>query len=107
MTDFVEQLEEALENEPVPGTRFCLVYPEGGSRSFNWDGGSKLVEQLFEDSLRYYVKGIYTETKLDFLDNVIFYVEIYMVCLEECKDEQTNITPELMDTMKKILEYWK
>lgn len=103
MTDFVEQLEEALENEPVPGTRFCLVYPEGGSRSFNWDGGSKLVEQLFDDSLRYYVKDIYTKTEPEWWGDV----ETYMVSLEECQDEQTNITPELMDTMKGILEYWK
>lgn len=107
MTDFVEQLEEALENEPVPGTRFCLLYPEGGSRSFNWDGGSKLVEQLFDDSLRYYVKDIYTKTESEWWDNGISDVETYMVCLEECQDGQTNITPELLDAMRKILEYWK
>lgn len=103
MTDFVEQLEEVLEDEPVPGTRFCLVYPKGGSRSFNWDGGSKLVEQLFDDSLRYYVKDIYTKTEPEWWADV----PTYMVCLGECQDGQTNITPELMDTMKKILEYWK
>ncbi len=107
MTDFVEQLKEMLDDEPIPGTRFCLVYPKMGIRTFDPDTSELMVQQLFDDSLRYYVKDIYTKESSEMWDGGIFDIETYVVRLAECKDGQTNITPELLDTMKGILEYWK
>ena len=105
--DFAADLESDIVGKLVlPGvTSIYLIYPNGTTTTYTWEQVDDIARQLFDDSLRYYIVDV-DKRRYDNYWNPRFAsddIEAYIFTLSENKSAETNITPEFVDAVCKVL----
>lgn len=98
--DFADDLESDIAgNLVVPGgTSIYLIYPDGTTNTYTWKQADEIVRQLFDDSMRYHIVDV-DKRRYDNWD----YIEAYIFTISENKRVETNITPEFIDVVYRVL----
>lgn len=105
--DFANDLESDIAGKwVIPGvTKIYLIYPDGKTTTYTWEQADEIVRQLFDDSLRYYIVDV-DKRRYDNYWNPRFAsddIEAYIFTLSENKRMETNITPEFIDVVYRVL----
>lgn len=100
--DFAYDLESDIVGKLViPGvTSIYLIYPDGKTTTYTWKQADEIVRQLFDNSLRYYIVDVDKRRYDKFASDDI---EAYIFTLSENKRVETNITPEFIDVVYRVL----
>ncbi len=104
--DFVDDLESDIAGKlVVPSvTNIYLIYPDGTAQTYNWQQADEIVRQLFDDSLQYYIVDV--DKRYDNWCSPRFAsddIVAYIFTLSENKCAETNITPEFIDVVYRVL----